>query len=383
MRKYLLPIMMCAAAAHAQLMISGNESKVDLTSGTPRFLPGARPDSLTILNFSTSPPGIRHVEGVSNSVIGPPSNVAITPDQSIAIIADSIQQDPADSSKYVPASAIHVLDIQADPPRVTQVIPSGKQPSGLSISRDGTFALVANRADGTVSLLAIDGKQVAIRETINVCEPEDNIADVAISPDGRIALASVCDAGYLAVLHVTDGTVTVDGRKLSTCGKPYRVAITPDGTLAVTAGAGQGVPDTDAITVVDLTQDPPRTTDYIPIGSGPESLEVSPDGNLLAAVLIGGSNLPKGQPFHEDGGKLVILARRGMTYEVVQVLGTGAIPEGVAFTPDGQQIVVGCHPSRKLWVYNVDGETVTDSKVRIDVPGMPSSLRTAEPPAPP
>jgi sugar lactone lactonase YvrE len=132
------------------------------------------------------------------------------------------------------------------------------------------------------------------------------------------------------------------------------------------------------MTVVDLTQDPPRSTDYIPIGAGPESLEVSPDGKLIAAVLIGGSNMPKDTPFHEKEGKLVVLAQRGKTFEITQVLATGAIPEGVAFSPDGKHIVVGCHPSKKLWVYDLEGETVRDSKQRIDVPGMPSSLRIAE-----
>ena len=87
--------------------------------------------------------------------------------------------------------------------------------------------------------------------------------------------------------------------------------------------------------------------------------------------------MPKDKPFHEVEGKLVILARRGMTFEITQILATGAIPEGVAFSPDGRHIVVGCHPSQKLWIYDVEGETVRDSKQRIDVPGMPSSLRIA------
>lgn len=359
-------------------MISGNEYKVDLTTGTPKFIAGAKPDTLTILNFSSIPPAVAHLEGVSNSVIGPPSNIAIAPDESIALIADSIQQDPANPAKYVAAARIRVVDLKANPPAIIQEIESGKQPSGMSISRDGTFALVANRADGTVSLLGIDGKTISIKYTLEVCKPEQNVADVAIAPDGRTALASVCDGGYLALIHVRGDTLTLDPRKLSTCGKPYRVAITPDGALGVTAGSGQGLPDTDAITVVDLIQDPPRTTDYIPIGAGPESLEVSPDGKLIAAVLIGGSNMPKGTPFHDVEGKLVVLVRRGKTFEVTQVLATGAIPEGVAFSPDGKHIVVGCHSSKKLWVYDVDGEIVRDSTLRIDVPGMPSSLRIAD-----
>lgn len=380
MRSTALVVVFLAFAAQGQLMISGNENKIDLTGGAPKYLSDAPPDTLTILDFSGFPPKILNVEGVGNSVIGPPSNVALTPDESIALIADAIQEDPNDITKYVPASTIRVLDLKTNPPKVIQEIPSGKQPSGISISRDGKFALVANRADGTVSLLTIDGRNIAIKQSVEVCKPEDNIADVAIAPDGRTAIASVSTGGYFAILRIERGTLTVDRRKISSCGKPYRVAISPDGAFAVTAGSGQGLPDMDAITVVDLQQNPPRATDYIPIGSGPESLEFSPDGRLLAAVLIGGSNLPKSAPFHEDSGKLVILARRGQTFEVVQVLTTGRIPEGIAFSQDGKHIVVGCHPERKLWVYEVDGETVKDSRVRIDVPGMPSSLRTADKP---
>ncbi|MBM3289061.1 MAG: YncE family protein, partial [Candidatus Hydrogenedentes bacterium] len=94
-----------------------------------------------------------------NSVIGPPSNVAIAPSGAIALVADSIiEQDPADPKKFLPANTVRVLDLESDPPKVIQEIACGKQPSGLSISRDGRFALVANRADGTVSLLAIEGK---------------------------------------------------------------------------------------------------------------------------------------------------------------------------------------------------------------------------------
>jgi DNA-binding beta-propeller fold protein YncE len=380
MRNFLLVLALASLAAQGQVMVSGNEYKIDLTTGIPKFVPGTPPDTLTVLNFSTFPPAVRQVEGVSNSVIGPPSNIAIAPDESIALIADSIVHDPTVPKQYGPANTIRVLDLKADPPQIIQEIASGKQPSGMSISRDGRFALVANRGEGTVSLLRIEGKSVTLAQTVDVCKPEENVADVAIAPDGLTALATVCEGGYLALLHIKGDTVTVDKRKLSTCGKPYRIAITPDGALGVTAGSGQGLPDTDAITVVDMTQNPPRTSDFIPIGAGPESLEISPDGKLLVAVLIGGSNLPKDAPFHEKEGKLVVLARRGMTFEMVQVLATGTIPEGVAFSPDGKHIVVGCHPSRKLWVYDVEGETVRDSKLRIDVPGMPSSLRIADKP---
>ena len=77
---------------------------------------------------------------------------------------------------------------------------------------------------------------------------------------------------------------------------------------------------------------------------------------------------------------IAILARRGRTYVKVQDVPTGRIPEGAAFSPDGRYLLVQCHPAREIWVYEVDGERVTDTGHRIATPGMPSSLRAADKP---
>ncbi len=382
MKTVAITLLACALAVSAsgQLVLSGNEAKIDLASGTAVVLPDAPPDSLSILDFSTFPPKVTHLDNVRNSVIGPPSNIAITPDERLALVASSTLPDPGNPGQWIPDNVIHVLDLTAEPPAIIGHIQTDPQPSGMSIARDGSFALVANRAAGTVSMLSIDGKNVAVSQTVNVCEPEDQVSDVAISPDGAMAVASVNAGGYLAVLTIENGRLALTGRKFSVCGLPYRCVISPDGALALTAGSGQGFPDEDTLTVVDLKSDPPRTVDYVPIGSGPESFEISPDGRLVAAVLMEGSNLAKDDPRHEEHGKLTVLARRGNTFEVVQTLPTGPIPEGVAFSPDGKYLIVQCHPIRQLWLYRVDGEKVADTGERISVPAMPSSLRAAEKP---
>ena len=149
-----------AAAVNAQRILSGNENKVDLTTGAPRVITPDGPDSISLLDFSKFPPTVQHLENVPNTVIGPPSNIAITPNNSLALIADSVKVDPHDPSKWVPNSQIHLLDLESRPPRIIGSVQAGQQPSGLSITRDGKFALVANRADGTVTLLRIAGKEV-------------------------------------------------------------------------------------------------------------------------------------------------------------------------------------------------------------------------------
>ncbi len=376
-------LVLASTLSYGQLVISGNENKLDLSAGSAQMISGAAADSVSILDFSQFPPKVQHIRGIRNSVIGPPSNIAITPDEKLALIASSLVAAPGDPTGYGPDTIIHVLDLTQDPPAVTSQLEAGRQPSGMSITRDGKYALVANRASGTVSLLGIEGKQVRLLETAAVCEPEESLSDVAITPDGRLAVASVNASGYLAVLELEDGHLVATDRKLSVCGDPYRVVISPDGEFAFTAGSGQGTPDLDAVTVIDLKSDPIRTIDYVPVPPGPESMEISPDGKLIAVVLMAGSNLPEDDPRRTEQGILAILARRGPTFVKTQELPTGRIPEGVAFSPDGRYIIVQCHPEKRLWLFEIDGEDVRDTGERITVPGFPSSLRAADKPLSP
>jgi len=367
-----------AMPARAQLMLSGNENKVDLNTGAIRVIPATAPDSVSILDFSTFPPQVQTVDNVPNTVIGPPSNIAITPDGALALIADSIKIDPANATLWVPNSVVRVLDLEARPPRVIAQVEAGKQPSGMSITHDGKFALVANRAEGSVTLLRISGKEVSAVETVKVCLPEESASDVAISPDDKLALVSAQKGGYLAVLRLANGHIELTGQKISAYGQPYRCVITPDGELGLTAGSGYGNGvDSDAITVVDLRAKPIQATQHVTIGSTPESIELSPDGKLLVATVMNGSNLAPTNSLHTLQGGLEILARRGNTFEKIKSIPVGAIPEGVAFTADGRYLVVQCHPARELWIFHVKGERVTDTGQRIKMPGMPSSLRAS------
>jgi len=260
-------------------------------------------------------------------------------------------------------------------------VQTDSQPSGLSFTPDGKFAIVANRDAGTVNVLSVNKTDVKSSQSLKVCEPAESSSDVAISPDGKMALVSIQNSGYLAVLNIgADGKVTLTNRKISVYGKPYRCMITPDGELALTAGSGYGNGlDQDALTVVDLKAGPqaPRTTDFVPLGTTPESFDISPDGKLVAAVLMEGSNQGESSPIHSNAGALVLLERRDRTYVRAQKISVGRIPEGVVFTGDGKYVVVQCHPDRKLWIFRVNGNRVEDTGQRIDLPGMPSSLRAS------
>jgi hypothetical protein len=180
-------------------------------------------------------------------------------------------------------------------------------------------------------------------------------------------------------LRIRGRQVEPTDEKASAAGQPYRVVITPDGQLGLTAGQGFSMSglDADALTIVDMSVRPIRTTEFVMLGRVPESIEISPDGRLLAAVLMEGSNFAVNHPQHTEHGMLVLLARDGKTFRVVQSLPVGRIPEGVAFVDSGRYLLVQCHPDRQIWIFEIKEGRAVDTGQRIDVPGMPSSLRAA------
>ena len=145
----------------------------------------------------------------------------------------------------------------------------GKQPSGLAISPKGDMALVANRADGTISVLSIRGKDVLVVDTVPVGAAADQVSAVAITPDGKRALAVKSAANKVALLAIDGDKVTYDKRDLPAGIFPYNVVVTPDGKLALTAdnGAGGGSDgNVDTVSVIDLEANPPRVIDQVTVG---------------------------------------------------------------------------------------------------------------------
>jgi DNA-binding beta-propeller fold protein YncE len=383
----LLLVALAAGCAHQAdvpgggIVVTGNENKIDLTGGGQKVIPNAAPDSVSILDFSQFPPRMTTLMDVPNTVIGPPSNIAISPDGTMALVANSLRLDPASATGWTPENYVHLIDLISNPPKVIGRVTADLQPSGMSFAPNGKLALVANRAGGTVSVLAVDHMEVTLAQNVKVCEPAESCSDVAISPDGKFAIASIQKAGYLVMLQIDDaGKVTALPRKISVYGQPYRVVITPDGALALTAGAGFGTGlDRDAVSVVDLKSGAiPRTIDYVPIGTNPESMELSPDGRLAAVVVMEGSNLAVDNPFHSSAGGIELLERRGNTFVARQHVTVGRIPEGVAFASGGKYLLVECHPDRQIWIFRVTGDgLLEDTGQRLAMPGMPSSIRAS------
>jgi DNA-binding beta-propeller fold protein YncE len=263
----------------------------------------------------------------------------------------------------------------------------GKQPSGLAIDRAGNLALVTNRADNSLSVLSISGKNVSVAGTVALAPadaPAQQPSAVAITPDGKRALVAKALANKVALLDIDGTTVTYKGYDMVTGLFPYNVQVTADGRLALVnhngnAGAADGQVSTMA--VIDLTLDPPREVDQVVVGDGPEGLAVSPTSGYVVTLLTNGSggSVPDNAFFRHDHAVAVLLESDGKTVHKVGQTEVGTLAEGIAFSPDGRYVYVANWGEQNLTTYQVDGDKLVAVGTPLKLPGHPASMRGSTP----
>ena len=365
--------------APAQTLIVGNDEKPGTDENGKPITREPGHDTLSVIDISKpEAPRITATIPVMNSIAGPPTNLAVSPSGDIALVANSLQPEAEGwAHRLVPDNKVFLIDLKAAPPKVIGTVTVGKQPSGLAISPKGDLALVANRADGTISVLSIHGKDVLVTDTVTVGAPTDNVSAVAITPDGKRAIVTKPAADKVALLSINDSKVTYSKHDLPAGIFPYNIAVTPDGKLALTADTGTGGSsdgNVDTVSVIDLEADPPRVIDHVTVGDSPEGLAISPKGDLAITVEARGSN-KKDTFFYHPTGAVTALRIDGKKVTKAGEVNVGALPEGAAFSADGQYIYVGNFLDGDMSVLKVDGTMLTDTGQRIKLPGHPASMR--------
>ncbi|HEY3065649.1 MAG TPA: beta-propeller fold lactonase family protein [Methylomirabilota bacterium] len=384
----MVPTVVLAHAAAAQIAVSANDNKVMNENGVVKVVPNAPPDTVTILDLKASPPRVLGEVHAPVSVVGPPLSIAVTPDESLAMVTASNKVDPADPTKQTPDNRVTVIDLKANPPAVLATLEAGKGASGISINRQGTLALVSNIVDGTVSVFTIQGKTVKPAGTVEVGGEKAGGGMVAIAPDGKTALVSRQLDNKISVLSI-DGTKVEYAKRDMTAGvRPIVLDIASNGFFAVVGNlAGSTSGDNDSISLIDLTASrrgttpgPPRVVDTIGVlGSTAEGLKISPDSSVVAVVVHNGSNRAKESPFYNPAGKLVIVRITGRnTFERVAEAPIGRWSQGVVFSADGKTLLVGNMVEKDYWVFSWDGTMLKDTGQRVKMNGGPVAIRTAE-----
>lgn len=377
MRSLFLSLLALNPLVLADSLIIGIDQKVAFDQpGFSKFAPGD--DRVLIYDLSTpAQPRLTRDIPLSNSVFGPPTNVALSPDGRTAIVADSVSWQPdGDSFKHEPAKTISALDLENG--SISDLKHQGSQPSGVAFSKDGNLLAVANRAGGSVTLYDVKGSTFNHRATINL---GGQISAVAITPDSSAIVASQFDQH--SAIHVP---ITAEGfgepTTLPVGRWPYNVQISADGHWAVTANNGNGgLPDghIDTISLISLKTPQARVVDHITVGDGPEGLAISPESDLIVVPLLQGSaGMFKGEWFHNDNGAIAVLTLGEDGAELVQTIETGAFPEGIAFNTTGTHVYCGDHASKTLTIFAVRNQRL-ERVNQLELPGYPASLRSQLP----
>lgn len=398
-----LLVVVAAAAAYADIAVSANDAKLKLINGKAEVQKSPPPDTVTFIDLRATPPKVLAEIEVPNSVVGPPTNVAVSPKEDIALVASSMQIDPADPTKQIPDDRLTVIDLSplkpslvtrlrtavgAAPkgpspvPKIVATLQAGKGASGVSINKAGTLALVANHAEGTVSVFTISGTTVTPAGKVTVGKPDSGPRHVVFSPDGKRALVTRDGDHRIAVLSVDGSNVELTKREMASGLRPNAIDIAAKGEVAVVANIGiSRNGDAGTLGVIDLKVEPPRVVNSYSVGVTPEGMKISPDGRFVAVTVMNGTNAAPGSPFYNDNGLLQVWARNGTQLVKAGELPIGKWCQGVAWAANSKTLLVQCMVEEEIIVVRFSGLTgkSLQKASTIKIKGGPAAIRTAEP----
>ncbi len=135
-----------------------------------------------------------------------------------------------------------------------------------------------------MSVVSIQGGTVKVGGEV----PMDNeVAGVAITPDGKRAFAVMNLVNKVGVLAIDGQKVTYDkSLDIPAAFNPYNIDVTPDGKYVIASNTGaQGI-NGDAEVIIDATGPHPHVVALMSPGTGAEGFAISPDGKWAATPLI-------------------------------------------------------------------------------------------------
>lgn len=368
------------ASGLAQIAVSANDGKQVLDDGNQVVPAKPAPDTVSLIDLSASPPRLLGSVEAPTSVIGPPASVAMAPDESIALVTAARRLSATGTGGQAPDDKLTVIALKGGPPRVVATLNAGQGASGVSISPDGKLALVANRAEGTVSVFTIAGQDVRPAGTVRIGDEKSAPAEPIFFDGGRRALVTRDGDHRISVLRIEGATVTVESGVLAPGLRPYQIDTVGPRRFAVVGNIGGGGRDFDTVSLIDLTSEAfPRVVDVVAVGLTPEGLKMSPDGRFVAVNVNDGSNASPKSPRYSNRGLVQVwrIDEPGKLVKVAEAT-TGAWGQGIAWSKDGKTLLVQCMVERALDVFAFDGHRLK-YKTRIAMPAGPAAIRTAEP----
>lgn len=355
----------------ARWMVCANDQLYTQVNGDEHVYEKPGTGSLTIMDVSCVPPrSVIQLADVPGSLIGPPTSVAVTPDQRYALVTGAMKLNPANRKEQVPGNTLSVIRLAAGRSEIVQQLTLGRQPSGVEISRDGTRALAANRADGSVSLLSLskDGR-VDPLGTFQVAEAGSSVSHAAFSPDGHRVLVTLNKAKAVLFCSLEKDRLEVL-QKIAAGDGPYCAEFTPDGKSAVIGNVYEG-----SLMVLEIGDRNAAVVDTVPVGILAEGVDISPDGNWMVVNCLENTNMKPGKPAHRNTAMVVLLQKQGQTFVVMDSIRVAGIPQSAVFTPDGRYVAVASNEEKSIRFYKLENGELRETAIEVKCSGGPAAMR--------
>ena len=318
---------------------------------------------------------------VSSSVMGPPCAIAVSPDGSRCFVVET--HKPAAPGQTMldqlgPGTALTAVDLtEPSAPAVLATMDVGVQPVAADVHPGGEFVAVATQTPGQ-QLVIVQTSALAplwSKWTFPLAS-EGGAAlkpsSIAWHPSGRYFAVTIPDTNQVAFFEFNpDGTgpgipgIAPWGAPVNVGKFPFSGRFSRDGRFFIytelmwaievpgfMAGAPAGrvgvirlsdkVTAVDAAGMVDTAGVVHEVTGGASVGISPESLALSPAGNLIATGNLKRSFLPEGDAQLTPGGSLSLLGfdPASGAINLLSDNPTMGMPEGITFDATGKHVIV-------------------------------------------